>query len=215
MPKRRFCCGFEAGQRERAHGASVEGAEECDHVLPLGVIAGQLERGFHRFGAGVAVVNLVRSRHGSDFRQPLRQRDHALVVEIRARHVDQFARLLLNRGHHIGMAMSGRGHGDAGGEIEEFVAVHIGDHDAAALLGHQRVGAGVGRRNVFLVARENALGIGAGQGGLDFGSCKSLGGHWILPENSRSSVFGRQPRAVAPKKADSALKPHHLGGWEN
>ena len=34
-----------SGQRERAHGAAVESAEERDHVLPLGVIARQLERG--------------------------------------------------------------------------------------------------------------------------------------------------------------------------
>ena len=31
-----------SGQRERAHGASVERAEERDDVLPLGVVAGQL-----------------------------------------------------------------------------------------------------------------------------------------------------------------------------
>src|SRR3954454_19908155 len=30
---------FGCGQRERAHGATVERAEEGDHVLPLGVIA--------------------------------------------------------------------------------------------------------------------------------------------------------------------------------
>ena len=120
------------GQRERAHGASVERSEECDHVLPLGVIARQLQRDFNRLRAGVAVVDLVRPRHGSDLRQPLGQRDHALVVKIRARHVDQFGRLLLNGGDHVGMAVSGRGDGDAGGEIEELVAVHVRDHDAAA-----------------------------------------------------------------------------------
>ena len=32
-----------AGQRERAHGAAVEGAEEADDVLPPGVVAGQLQ----------------------------------------------------------------------------------------------------------------------------------------------------------------------------
>ena len=214
MPKRRFCCGFEAGQRERAHGASVEGAEEGDHVLALGVIAGQLERGFNRFGAGVAVVNPVRPGHGSDFRHPLRQRDHALVVEIRARHVDQFARLLLNRSHHIGMAMSGRGHGDAGGEIEKFVAVHIGNHDAAALLGHQRVGAGVRRRNILLVARENALGIGAGQSSLDFGVLQES--WWSLdpPGSSRqSSVVGRQPAGGRAEKR--RIQPLSHISWED
>ena len=208
------------GQRERAHGASVERAEKCDDVLPLGVIAGQFQRGFHRLRPRIAVVNLVRTRHGRDLRQPLGQRNHALVVKIRSRHVDQFARLLLNGGDHVGMAMPGRSNGDAGGEVEEFVAVHVRDHDAAAALGYQRVGACIRRRNVFLIARENALGIGAGQGGLDFGACKSLtsqrrGSHGILRKavvSLRSSIVSQ--RAVAPKKADSAPKPHHLGGWE-
>ena len=30
-------------------------------------------------------------------------------------------------------------------EIEKFISVNIGNHNAAALLGHQRVGAGVRR----------------------------------------------------------------------
>ena len=190
-------------------------AEEGDHVLALGVVAGQLERGFDRLGAGVAVVNAVRPGHGRDFRQPLGQRDHAFVVEIGARHVDQFARLLLDGGDHIGMAMSGRGHGDAGGEIEEFVAVHVRDHDAAALFGHQRVRAGIGRRKVLFVARKNALGVGAGQSGLNFGSCKSLGGHWILRKSGRRSFSRQSQRAVLPKKADSALKATSFGRMGN
>src|SRR4029077_16065944 len=92
--------------------------------------------------------------------------------------------------------------------------------NAAAALCHQRIGPGVRRRNVFLITREDALGIGAGQGGLDFGACKSLtgqrrGSHGILRKavvSFRSSIVSQ--RAVAPKKAYSAPKPHHLGGWE-
>ena len=81
--------------------------------------------------------------------------------------MDQFAGLLLNGGDHIRMAVAGGSHGNAGGEIEELVAIHVGDDNAAALLGHQRIGAGVGRRNIFVVAFENALGVGAGQGSLE------------------------------------------------
>jgi hypothetical protein len=54
------------GQRERAHGASVESAVEGDDVLALGVIARQLQRSFNGLGAGVAVVDLVRPGHGRD-----------------------------------------------------------------------------------------------------------------------------------------------------
>jgi hypothetical protein len=163
------------GERQRAHSASVERAEERDDVLPLGVIAGKLQRALDGFGAGVAVVNAVRSGHGSDLRKALAELHHVLVVEIGARHVDQFAGLLLNSSDHIGMAVAGGGHGDSGGEIEEFVAVNIGDNDAAAALGDQRVGAGVGRRDQFVVGIENALGIGAGQGGADLWSGDGAG----------------------------------------
>ena len=189
------------GQRERAHGASVEGAQKGDHLLALGVIARQFQRALDRLRAGVAVVDLVRPGHGSDLRQPLGERHHALVVKVGARHVDQFARLLLNGGDDLGMAVTGGGHGDAGGEIEEFVAVHVFDDDAAAALGDHRVGTRVGRRNVLVIARENALGVGAGDGGVDLGAdSQSLGGHGSSPKCSSqllSSQFSVVERGFA------------------
>ena len=130
-------------ERERAHGASVEGAVKRDHVLAFGVVARQLERGFHRFGAGVAVIDPVRAFHGRDFREPLGERDHALVIKIGARHVDEFRRLLLNGSDYLRMAVAGGDHGDAGGKIEELVAVHVFEDEAAAAHGQQRIGAGV------------------------------------------------------------------------
>ena len=111
-------------------------AEECDHVLPLGVIARQLERTLNRLRPGVPVVNAVRAGHGRDLRQPCRQFHHVFVIEIGSRHVDQFARLFLNGGNHMGMAMSRRSYGDAGGKIKKLVAVDIGDNDAAPALRH-------------------------------------------------------------------------------
>ena len=94
--------------------------------------------------------------------------------------MDQFARLLLNSGDHFRMAMAGRGHGNPSGEIEELIAIHIFDHNAAAALGNQRIRARVGRRNVFLIARENALGIRARERSLELGAGQSFGGHEIL-----------------------------------
>ena len=43
--------GLGGGQRDRAHGAAVEAAQERDHGVPAGERAGQLERGLHDFGA--------------------------------------------------------------------------------------------------------------------------------------------------------------------
>ncbi len=140
----------------------MERAKESNHVLPLGVIARQLQRGFDRLGSRVSVIQLVWSLHGSDLREPLGQSDHALVVEVRPRHVNQFAGLLLNGGDDLGMAVAGRSYGDAGGEIEELVAVNVFDDNAPAALGDHRIRTGVRRRNVTGIAIENSLGIRAG-----------------------------------------------------
>ena len=124
---------------------------------------------------------------------------HVLVVEVGAGHVDQLTGLLLDGSDDMGMAVAGGGHGDAGGEIEELIAVDVGDDDAASALGHQRIRTGVGRRNIFLIAGEDALGVGAGQRGLELGTeglCfasggrgHGLGGHEVL-RNSRGVVRG-------------------------
>ena len=104
--------------------------------------------------------------------------------------MNQFAGLLLDGGDHIGMAMAGGSHGDAGGEIEELVAVDVFDDDAASALGHQRVGARVGRRQVFVIACDDAFGIGARNGGRQLGAgSQSLRGHGILRILSQLSVL--------------------------
>ena len=119
--------------------------KERDHLLPLGVIARQFQSALDGFGPGISVINLVRPRHRRNLRQPLGQRHHAFVIKVGARHVDQFARLLLNGGDHFRMAMAGRSHGNARGKIEELIAIHVFDHNAAAALGNHRIGACVGR----------------------------------------------------------------------
>ena len=134
-----------SSQRKRSHSASVERAVECDHVLPLGVIAGEFEGALDGLRSRVAVVDLVRPRHGRDLREALGEGHHVFVIEVGAGHVDQFGCLLLNGGDHLGMAMAGRGDGDAGREIEKFISVDVGDSNSVSLFGDERIGAGVGR----------------------------------------------------------------------
>ena len=141
--KRRFCWGLEAGERKRTHGAAVEGAEERDDVLAAGVVSGELQGALDRLRR-----RSCRSRSGAGpawarRREALGQRDHVLVVEVGAGHVDQLAGLLLDGGDDFGMAMAGGVDGDAGGEVEELVAVDVFDANAAAAFGHQGIGAGV------------------------------------------------------------------------
>ena len=77
-----------SSERDGTHGAPVEGAEEGDDVLALGVVAGQLDCRFHGLCPRVAVVNPVRPGHGRDLREALGESHHALVVKIGSRHVD-------------------------------------------------------------------------------------------------------------------------------
>ena len=74
--------------------------------------------------------------------------------------MDEFGGLLLNGRDHMRMAVAGRRDGDSGGEVEKFVSINVGDHDAASLLGNERIRASVRRRNIFAIAGENALLIG-------------------------------------------------------
>ena len=78
--------------------------------------------------------------------------------------------------------MASRSHGNARREVKELVAIDIGHDHAAAALRYQRVRPRIGRRNVLVIARQNAFGIGAGQGGLDLGAGnQSLGWHRNSP----------------------------------
>src|SRR5579859_5713535 len=85
------------------------------------------------------------------------------------------------------MAVAGRRHGNAGGEIKKLVSVNVSHDDAASALRDHRIRTRIGRRNILLVALEHSLGVGPGQGRLDlgtvgqsFGGGHSLGSHWIL-----------------------------------
>src|ERR1035441_978302 len=91
------------------------------------------------------------------------------------------------------MAMTGRGHSNPSGKIEEFIAIHVFDHNPAPALGNHRIRARVGRRNVFLIARENVPSIRARNRSNELGSDgQSLGGHGVLQISSQFPVLGSQ-----------------------
>ena len=90
-----------------------------------------------------------------------------LVVEVRARHVQELLRLIDDGGDDVGMRVAGRVDGDAGGAIEEQVAVDVLDDRAGAARHHERIAARVRRRHDLAVALDDGLGLGPGQRGLD------------------------------------------------
>src|SRR5688500_17048847 len=72
------------------------------------------------------------------------------------------------------MAMTRGGHGDAGREVEEQIAVHILDDGAAAAGADQRIDERVRRRHVLLVVLEEGLGTREGKHGLQIWSSVSV-----------------------------------------
>ena len=123
----------------------MKSAVEGDEFFAARVVAREFDGGLDRFGAGIAVIDALLFFAGRDGGEFFGELDHVRVVEIGARHVDQFGGLPLNRGDHVGMAMSGGNHGDAGGEIDERIAVHVFDERAAPAGGDERVAARIRR----------------------------------------------------------------------
>ena len=134
-----FLDGLGAGERERAHGAAVEAAEEGDELVAAGVIAGQLEGGLDGLGAGVAEVDAFGLAAGGEGGELLGEVDHVLVIEVGAGHVDEAFGLPANGFDDARVAVAGGDDGDAGVEVEEAVAVDVVDHGAFAVVDDQRV----------------------------------------------------------------------------
>ena len=89
-----------------------------------------------------------------------------LVVEVGAGHVDEFGGLILDGFDDFGMTVAGGVDGDAGGEVEELVAVDVGDADAAAGFGHHGIAAGVAGGDEAVIVGDDLLGERTGEGGL-------------------------------------------------
>jgi hypothetical protein len=119
------------GERERAHRPAVEGALECDEGRAARRLADppcELDRGFHRFGPGVAEEDPGRERQRH---QPIRQRGACLrVVEV-AR-VDELAGLLADGRDDLAVAVAKAVDTHSGGEVEVLPSLAVKQIRAAA-----------------------------------------------------------------------------------
>ncbi len=140
----------------------MESALEGDDSRTMRVIAGELDRPLDRLGPGVRQEDAGLLGERRDPRQPLHELEVARLVEVGRGDVDEPIRLLLDRGAHLRMGMPGRADGDAGGEVEEAVAVDIGDDHARPGLRDERVGARQRRAGDGLVAGDDRARLRAG-----------------------------------------------------
>ena len=128
----------------------MERAGAAHQPVPLGmarggmVFARDLDRAFHRLGAGIAEKGGVgEAGCGQALGEALLSRD---LVEVRA--VPQFLRLLGERGDKMRVRVAERRDRDAAREIEEFPPVRGEEIGAGAAL-ERNVGAGVSRQDCW------------------------------------------------------------------
>ena len=135
-----------AGGRQHGQGPPVEGALEAQHAGALGPSApvhrapDHLHHAFVGFRARVAEEHAVGERGGHQARRQALGLRHAVEV----RDVHHPGRLIGDGGHQVRMAVTERGGGDAGAEIEEATPVRAEQPGAFAAL-ERDVRSGIGR----------------------------------------------------------------------
>ena len=161
---------FTGRQRKCSHRPSVERPIESDDVLPLRVVAGELDRPFDRFGSRVCEQHSLWRRSRRDCRQLAGEIAEWRVVEIRATHVQQLLGLFLNRLYDAWMTMSRRTDRNPGREIKEQIAVHVFHCRPVSPPNGQRIETSVRRRNEQLVRLNQFPGKRAGKRSADAGN---------------------------------------------
>ena len=153
-------------RRER-HGqqrAPVEAALERDHGRPLRVCARELHGVLDRLGAGVEERGLRRRRDRRQRAEPLGELDVDLVRHDREVGVREELHLLLGRRDDARVRVADREAADAAREVDERVAVDVGERRAAALGYDDRHVDGERLGDDPLLAREDLRGPRPGHG---------------------------------------------------
>jgi hypothetical protein len=116
----------------------VEPALESDHGRPARVATRELDGVLDGLGARVEERGLRRSRERSDRGQPLGVLDVDLVRDDREVGVEEARGLLLHRRDDARVGVADGEAADAAREVDEAVAVDVGDGRAAPFRDHDR-----------------------------------------------------------------------------
>ena len=125
-------------EREREERAAVEPALEADHGRPARVAARELDGVLDGLGARVEERGLDRAGERRERGEPLGVLDVDLVRDDREVGVEEARGLLLHRRDDARVGVADVEAADAAGEVDEAVAVDVGDGRAAAVRDHDR-----------------------------------------------------------------------------
>ena len=155
------------GECHRHQRAAVEGALERNYGWPLGVEPRELDSVLDRLGAGVEEDGLRGTAERCSLEQPLGELDVGLVGNDREVRMGEARELLGGRLDHARVRVADVEAADAAGEVDEDVAVDVGERRAAPLVRDDRQHDRLGVRNHALLARQDLGGAGAWDGGAD------------------------------------------------
>ena len=120
----------------------MEAVLETDHRLPAGEVPGHLDRVLHRLGAAIKEERPFLVVPRRDPIESFRQLDVGLVGGYREADVGKPVELLPHRLDHSGMAVAGVDHTDSAPEVDQAVAIGIGEHRSVRVdhgdRGHRR-----------------------------------------------------------------------------
>ena len=106
---------------------------ETDHSLTAGEGAGHLDRVLNRLGAAVQQESALRMAAGSDLVEPFGQGDVGLVCGDRKAYVSKTVQLGPDGRNNRRVPVPGIDHADPAAEIDQPVAVSIGDDRSVRL----------------------------------------------------------------------------------
>ncbi len=192
--------GLGRGQGDGAHGAAVESAQERDEGMPTAGLAGELERGLHRFRTAVAQVDPLGAADGRDPGDGLTRLRVDGWIEVRGAVVHQLVGLRLDGIDDRRMRVTGGVDRDAGAEVDEEVAVDVLHRGTVAADRHEGIDARQAWRRPPVVILHVRAGARSGHLGHEARSDHSVKIEPTLPGSS-----------TPPSTDTCCIKPMHGG----
>ena len=154
------------GERHGEVGAAVESVLEAENRLSPGEVARHLHRVLDRLGAAVDEEGALLVGAGRHAVEPFGELDVGLVRGHRETHVGEPVELLADRLDHAGVPVTGVDHADAAAEVDEAVAVGVGQDGSLGVDdGDRRHGWDASGDRLRAASQEGAA-VGAGDLGV-------------------------------------------------
>jgi hypothetical protein len=153
----------------------VETVLKAHHSLPAGIMSRHFDCVFDGLGSAVHQKRPLRVTTGSDTVEPLGELDIGLVGSHWKAHMGKLVELALDRVDHLGVPVTRVHHADASAEVDEPVAVNVGQHRAFGMRHRHRSDGRHPAGDCLGAALEERATPGSGDFGLEMNDAGHLG----------------------------------------